>query len=265
MEAKLVAAGVAAVAGGKIVTAAASDAAKKLLGPVAEQLGLAVGDFGGIYRFYQRENLDRIFTKWAAARDDKAPLTADEVRRTLPLLPMAAVQCDEELQQRWAALLENAAAGEGMMFVSFGQTLSQLTPDEARFLDRLMTHLTAHAQPYDPHRLRARLSRDVLLKIYDPQIITVSARKPEQLAKRNHADLVIQDLDRLGIVIQEQVAQTDGYMTIASTIGNVRINSQIAGRKVALHSSQMQFKQAYSLSPYGIGFICAVSPSKQEG
>jgi Abortive infection alpha len=119
------------------LTALKSDAGKKLLAPLAEQLGIALGDLGNIYRFYQGECLEKIFTKWAASRGDKPALNQEEWRKVMPLLQLASVQGDEELQTRWAALLEHTVTTNNGFLPSFGQTLAQLTSDEAKFLDRL--------------------------------------------------------------------------------------------------------------------------------
>jgi hypothetical protein len=120
-----------------IVTATLTDAGKKLITPVAEQIGLALGDLAGIYHFYQNENLGKIFSKWGQSRKEKPPLTEEEIRKILPLIPLASVQSDDDLQSRWAALLEHTATSESGSLPSFGQTLSQLTSDEAKFIDRL--------------------------------------------------------------------------------------------------------------------------------
>src|ERR1022692_354602 len=120
------------MAGATIVTALLTEAGKKLVTPVAEQLGLALGDLAGIYRYYQNENLGKVFTKWAEARGEKPPLTQDDIRKVLPLLRLAADQSDDDLQARWAALLEHTVTSETGSLPSFGQTLSQLTAEEAK-------------------------------------------------------------------------------------------------------------------------------------
>jgi hypothetical protein len=51
------------VAATVIATATLTEAGKKLIAPVTEPIGLALGDLAGIYRFYQNENLGKIFTK----------------------------------------------------------------------------------------------------------------------------------------------------------------------------------------------------------
>ena len=130
-------------AAGEIVKGALdSELVKDLLGPMAQNLGLIMGKISDIARFYAEDNLGKIFKKWAGQRKGK-PLDAAAFRRVLPLLRDAAMQSDDELQERWASLLENVATTANGVLPSFGQTLSQLTPAEARYLDRVWEHVSA--------------------------------------------------------------------------------------------------------------------------
>ena len=97
-----------------------SDAGKKLLLPLAEQLGFSLGDIGEIYRFYQNEFLGKIFTKWEASRGNK-PLSQEDVRKVMPLLQLASVQSDDELQTMWATLLENTLISTDGILPSSGR------------------------------------------------------------------------------------------------------------------------------------------------
>jgi hypothetical protein len=57
----------------------------------------------------------------------------------VPLLEAGSLEEDESMAERWAALLANAAnAGEEEVPPSFPEILRQLTPGEARLLDRLI-------------------------------------------------------------------------------------------------------------------------------
>lgn len=115
-----------------------SKIAINLLNPVAVEVGKLLGDVAGMIRFYASDNLARIFTRWAEIRKGKPPLKAEEFKRVMPMLQMASMQSDEELQNLWAILLE-AEATNAETLPSFAHTLSQITPEEARFLDHLWT------------------------------------------------------------------------------------------------------------------------------
>ena len=108
---------------------------KNLFSPITKEIGESLGDLGGIVRFYSHRNLEAIFTKWAESR--RTPIASKDFERVMQLLPLAASVTDEELQSRWATLLESAVVTKKGFLPSFGRTLSELTPEEARFLDRL--------------------------------------------------------------------------------------------------------------------------------
>ena len=113
-----------------------SEPVRNLLGPLTKNLGLLLGQVSDVARFYTEQNLSSIFTKWAVQRKGE-PLGSRGFKRVLPLLRDAAMQSDDELQERWASLLENVANDTKMFYASFGQTLSQITSAEARYLDRI--------------------------------------------------------------------------------------------------------------------------------
>jgi hypothetical protein len=118
-----------------------SEPVRNLLGPLTRNIGLALGQIGDIARFYTEQNLSKIFKKWAAQRKGE-PLEPEGFKRVLPLLRDAAMQSDDELQDRWASLLENVANDADGVLPSFGQTLSQITSAEASYLDRIWECVT---------------------------------------------------------------------------------------------------------------------------
>jgi hypothetical protein len=112
-----------------------SDISKALLFPVASETGLLLAEITNAVRFYATENLERLFPKWARHREK--PLTEQEFRRVMPLLQTASMESDDDMQERWARLLESVAIGRNSVLPSFGQCLAHMTPKEAGFLDRL--------------------------------------------------------------------------------------------------------------------------------
>ena len=246
-----------------------SEIGKKLVGPLLENLGLALGDLGDILRFYQTDNLSKIFTKWAEARNRK-PLGEDELKRVLPLLRLASEQSDEDLQSRWAALLEHTATSEQGVLPSFGQTLSQLTSEEAKFLDRLSAYFS---QLTDPSRVEmAKPVAQTLIAVYDPTIYSrantltefndVAAqqeRRRESTQKGEQAKLLIQDLERLGIIEHSVKNQPDGFAKLPNSINGQPLPNPLAGANIPIHRSTGLPVAIYSLTPYGRNFIRAIS------
>jgi hypothetical protein len=123
-----------------LVAKPVNQAVQNLLGPVTEKLGEKLGvlgaTFGDVMCFYGNQTLERVCTEWARQRHDK-PLTIEEFNRARPLFLLASFQGEDELQERWAALLESVVSCPADVLPSFGQTLSQLTTEEALFLGRI--------------------------------------------------------------------------------------------------------------------------------
>jgi hypothetical protein len=243
-----------------IVKALDSEVVKNFLSPIARELGLSVGKFGEIFNFYLELNLGKIFTKWAESRRaaSSPPLKAEDFEKIMPLLLLAATASDDELQNRWAALLESAVTDTEGFLPSFGRTLSELTAEEAQFLDRLW-RMASEPKPYlSEHRPgREPLSYITLVNIFDPNINTginaaemAGDKMPfEQIAnyeRLGHAELVIQDLERLGILTHEPVAEPDRFL-------------RLGDRKIPAQQSQTTLRWEYSFTQYGVSFIRAVT------
>jgi hypothetical protein len=252
-----------ALAEGASLLAIAKDAGKKIVSPLADEIGKALGTFGEIFRFYQNENLGKVFTKWDAAREHKH-LNEGDLKRVVPLLQQASVQSDDELQDRWAALLEATVSMPEGVLPSFGQTLSQLTADEAQFLDRLYEFATQPRAYLSEHRPGAEPFDHVnLINIYDPSINTgtnaaereffkdkLSVEQVKNYDMLTQAELVIQDLIRLGILMETQIGEVDHYIPSSDGIGPAGPFSR----------SPVNMETRYSLSLYGLAFIRAVAP-----
>jgi Abortive infection alpha len=117
-----------------------SEAGQELTKPALSELGGLLGDVASVIRFYATENLKQTFTRWSHHREGRE-LSSDEIRRVMPLLQSASMVSDEELQERWGALLETASRGGEDYLPSFSQTLSQMTAEEARFLRNIWVPL----------------------------------------------------------------------------------------------------------------------------
>ncbi len=248
-----------------IVTASMTEAGKKLVTPLAEKLGLALGDLAGIYHFYQNDNLGRIFTKWGESRKDKPPLTDQDIRKVLPLIPMASVQSDDDLQARWAALLESSVSAPRNTLPSFGLTLSQLTADEARFLDRLWTAVLA-PRPTDVETRSGNETFDykLMAEAFEPDFLdslphwslrrnqnyTLTADQLEAVDKEARLDLMIQDLMRLGILNTSSELKPSKKQVV-----------RFQQYAVELPTSDPELDEHTYFTPYGRNFIRAVSIS----
>ena len=108
------------------------------------------------------------------------PLDSRGFKRVLPLLRDAAMQSDDELQETVGqSLLENVANDTKGVLPSFGQTLSQITSAEARYLDRILWESVTAPKLYNSGKRQGRdeLNYFNLLDIYDPKLRAPSPRR----------------------------------------------------------------------------------------
>jgi len=252
------------VAGAIVEKALDSSPVQNLLGPLTTNLGLMLGDITDVARFYLGENLGKVFTKWDKQRDGK-PLEPEEFRRVIPLLQSAAMQSNDELQERWAALLEKTASGDEKILPSFGQTLSQISAEEARFLDRIWELVTrprdyVSSQPMG----RTAMSSHNLLDLYAPNLRALSPAEvnfanirqeqlsSEQLAgiqKMQQFELILHEFERLGLIMrQTELVQPTHYLVGDQTVS----------------FGHQHLEESYALTQYAVNFVDAVKPKQHK-
>jgi len=101
------------------------------------------------------------------------------------------MQSDDELQERWASLLENVAAAADGVLPSLGQVLSQLTPTEARYLDRIWERVLA-STGYNSGKRKGRvdLSFANLVDICNPKMRAPSPAEMNVYRSRMSAEQI---------------------------------------------------------------------------
>ena len=120
-----------------------------LLGPASKEAGELVGDALHNLRFkIAIKTLDR--TRNLLKEKNICPHSVS-AKLIVPILQNCSLEEDEELSERWSGLLASAASGE-QIHDSYPRLLAELTPVDARILDR------AYEQ---------KLGDDPLLKIDD--------------------------------------------------------------------------------------------------
>lgn len=235
---------------------------ENLLGSVTTELGLTFGDVGSVFRFYVSDNLCKVFTKWAEQRKGK-PLDSSDFRQVLPLLQDASLQSNDELQERWAALLENTVESHSTL-PSFGRTLSQLTAEEARYVSDLWERV--QRQESEAYRLLHPdgrfFSYDFMMRVFDPELFehvsTYQGRKylrrpllreqQEGIDKLDRLHLIAQDIERLGIIGTSTQIVPGPSKWIETDEKEVEIPGE----------SGLNERKCFT--PYGEGFIKAVTP-----
>ena len=108
---------------------------QRVAGPLADEVGESLAL---IARPYRIKLSVRMFQKTQRMLSE-AGITPQAVppRLFLPMLEAASIENDEDLHTKWSALLANAASSPDRVHPSYIEILKQLTPDDARFLDRL--------------------------------------------------------------------------------------------------------------------------------
>src|SRR5450759_752489 len=107
----------------------------ELSGPAAREVGLILGDYLRVWRLKRTVRLLEDVKQ--VASDAGLTLRPVAPRLLFPILDAATLEDEEELHQRWVALLTNAAtAFDGEMLPSFPDVLKQLISAEVQFLDR---------------------------------------------------------------------------------------------------------------------------------
>jgi hypothetical protein len=122
------------------------DLLQRLLGPAATEIGLSWGDS---FRVWRLKRVVRLLEEVRrVASDAGLDLKPVAPRLLFPILETASLQDDEDLHQRWVALLTNAASTElgNNMLPCFPDILRQLTSEEARFLDRAYDEATRDSE-----------------------------------------------------------------------------------------------------------------------
>jgi hypothetical protein len=176
------------------------------------------------------------------------------------------MQSDDELQERCASLLENVSAAANGVLPSFGQVLSQLTPAEARYLDRIWDRVSAPTD-YNSGKRKGRdeLSFINLIDIYNPKMrapspaemyVYSSRMSAEEIAafdEMTNFELMLHDLERLNL-LEKKMVYIPGRMTWVET--------DIA--EVPAGHSEGGTKTTYALTQYGVSFILAVRPKQAQ-
>ena len=128
----------------------------KLAGPAVEEIGLLLQDRVKLYRL---KNQLRILGKaQEMLKTARVKPSAVPLRTLLPLLEGAALEEDESLSLKWAALLANAASGASDIanHPSFPHILAEISPSEALLLDSL----AAERKEVDWEAFREKIVRE---------------------------------------------------------------------------------------------------------
>lgn len=122
------------------ITDRVSDLIQKLAGPMAEEVGLMLGDKVRVYRY--KNWIETAKKTERMLHDAGLPPNAVPPRLLLPIIESSSIEDDDSVQELWAGLLATASQQTGFVSPSFVETLKQLTPAEARHLEGIYKQLS---------------------------------------------------------------------------------------------------------------------------
>jgi hypothetical protein len=109
-----------------------ADLLDKLAGPAAEEIGLTLKDHVRMFRFKRQIRLfGRVKDMLAESNIEPGRVP---FKLLLPMVENASIEENDDLQDRWAAMLANAATNHGV-HPSFPEILKQLSERDVSYLD----------------------------------------------------------------------------------------------------------------------------------
>lgn len=175
------------------------DFARKVGGQAADELGV---DFGNRVRAWRIANAVNLYTRTRRILEEAGlPANAVPPRLFLPLVEAASVEDSESLQEMRAGLLATATQAPDEVPPSFVETLKQMTPDEAKYIDKIYCDRMNPKNPY----------RTPLDSQFPPGIFTERAGAPKGLSSEAY--------EGLGIVRREYgITQEGGEPEVGSIL-----------------------------------------------
>lgn len=115
------------------------DFAEKLVGPATEELGLIIGEKVRLLRLKSSIKTFKRAKEILLEAGYSEPKPVD-LKTLVPLLEGCSLEDeDSELIDKWAGLLANASS-IGLKLVSYPHILNQISPVEAKLLDKIYEH-----------------------------------------------------------------------------------------------------------------------------
>lgn len=137
----------------------AATAAKEYLSPLLSQgLEAAGGLVGDTVNYWRFKNKIRLVLRMKALLESKGIKPKSLLPKTVwPILDGGSLEDTTEMQDKWAALLANAATAPNCVSPSFPKILSELAPLDAAVLDWISSETSSH-NPESPITLRKALT-----------------------------------------------------------------------------------------------------------
>ena len=167
----------------------------KLLGGAAEQVGLALEGSARSYRWFRTTKRTVRYFNRTQELLSEAGIEPRSVPLKLlrPLFENGTSENEDDLQDKWAALLANSAAGEQEIMPAFPEILKQMTSQETHFLDR------AYGEAINEEE-RLVASRHPEHRAEPPEWVRISGQLLESFNP-----VMLDNLERLGVITRNSV------------------------------------------------------------
>jgi hypothetical protein len=196
-----------------------ADLLEKLAGPAAEEIGLTFKDHVRVFRFKRQLRLFKTVDKMladAGLEPGRVPL------KTLsPIIESASLEEDDGLQDRWAALLANAAVMKNAVHPSYAEILKQLNSLEVLALDVVERKMTSEPNGGISKGISGKaVVSEMAVELCggDERAIEYAARIEKEFFENGYAE----NLSRLGL------------MTIVYPRGELWVGLTLFGKKFIL-------------------------------
>jgi len=193
----------------------ATDLFHKLAGPVFEEFGAILGDKVKVYRV--KNMIKTTLKTQRLLLDAGLPVNAVPPRLLLPIIENCSVEDNETLQDLWAGLLATASQESDLVSPSFVDSLKQLTPVEARFMEKLYSDFESMPQ--------YSATREMPI---NPFTFTVRGGAPTGVSSDTfeRLGLIRRDFDvkmqSRGTPLMSAITLDDAFDTIANTEAEIR-------------------------------------------
>ena len=205
-DAELIKAGMEGAVGGFI--APFSDLLKRLLGPGADEAGLALKDE---IRFLRMKRGKRLMEQarliFGAAGKEPERV---ELKLLLPILEQGSVEEDDDLQDRWAAMLVNSS-GQNVLIPGAPDILRQLTPYEVLLLQMCFDVVRVVVRPPSLD-LDKKPVNEIIIQWYGV-LIEKHNFKRSGMAHHHDQAVMMENLMRLGLLRRGAGGAESIYMT----------------------------------------------------
>jgi hypothetical protein len=228
-----------------------------LFGPAFSHLGETLGDSARMWRF--RRVVKHVGRAQKMLKDSGTNPKSVDLKFLLPWMENASLeQEDDDLAERWAALLANAAGQDPSSVAShlFPKILANLSAKEARLLDA-MYQKGLHSMIYGIEKDATSISRDTLID----RDQLASLRSGFRWRSNEERDFALDNLVNQGLLRIHQIIDPKSYPALA---GKLFAEGRLSSPKPLPADVIVRMRLQYQVTVVGVQFVRACQPPKVQ-